>query len=429
MRPPASDEWYFDRPALADALVSSFDSGLVDQTVITGRRRIGKTEFILRDLLPAAQEKGYITAYVNLWNNPDLPAAPLLMGLTELCKELKLKRTTLEKLRSLLTFRLKEAKFGFERFVKTDISLEPGKEESTDFATLDDLLSACRQAFRYVSEHANGKKILLCIDEAQQMTANPLHKPLIASLRTLCEQHRATVKVIFAGSNQKILTEMFNVSGAPFFDAASIYQMPLLGDDFLQFIHAKIQEIPQLQDISMEQLREAYPKLGGPRQLRDVLMRVMRDGVQYDIAVEEVAYGEVGTVATEDLWNSFGTVEKKVLASLAKRHALFIHEISRELPDIPPADLRQAINQLALLGYVDMEEHGLYTIEDHQLARWLVGRLHKKDSDSAEAERELLDYIPEALTADEEAQIAKLMQDMSGVGGAPEPLPIICLTR
>lgn len=429
MRPPATDEWYFDRPALAEALVNSFESGLVDQTVITGRRRIGKTEFILRDLLPTAQEKGYITAYVNLWNNSELPAAPLLMGLTELCKELKLKRTTLEKLKSLFTFRLKEAKFGFEKFVKTDISLEPGKEETTDFANLDDLLSACRQAFRYVSEHANGKKILLCIDEAQQLSSNPQHKALIASLRTLCEQHRATVKVIFAGSNQKILTEMFNVAGAPFFDAASIYQMPLLGEDFLQFIHARTQAIPQLQDISMEQLRQAYPKLGGPRQLRDVLMRVMRDGVQYDVAVEEVAYGEVGTVATEDLWNTFGQNEKKVLATLAKRHALFINEIHRELPDIPTTDLRETINQLALLGYVDMEDHGLYAIEDHQLARWLVGRLHKKDSSSAEAERELFDYIPEALTPDEEAQLTKLMEDMGSPCAVPERNPIICSPR
>jgi hypothetical protein len=45
------------------------------------KRRIGKSEFLEKDLLPAARKQGYLTAYVNLWDARKHPAPALIAAL------------------------------------------------------------------------------------------------------------------------------------------------------------------------------------------------------------------------------------------------------------------------------------------------------------------------------------------------------------
>lgn len=68
------DAWHFARPDLADAYLNAFALGLTAARGLFARRRMGKTEFLRQDLLPAAVEKQYLVAYTNLWDTstPDL---------------------------------------------------------------------------------------------------------------------------------------------------------------------------------------------------------------------------------------------------------------------------------------------------------------------------------------------------------------------
>src|SRR6476469_9307813 len=72
--------WHFARPRLADAYLKAFDLGLVSAKGLFARRRMGKTEFLKQDLMPAAEQAGYLTVYVNLWDMRDDPARALTVA-------------------------------------------------------------------------------------------------------------------------------------------------------------------------------------------------------------------------------------------------------------------------------------------------------------------------------------------------------------
>ncbi|MEO6320183.1 MAG: hypothetical protein ABIR56_05940 [Polaromonas sp.] len=58
-----TDPWHFARPDLAQAYLQGFDIGLTSARGLFARRRMGKTEFLKHDLLPAALLDGYLAAY------------------------------------------------------------------------------------------------------------------------------------------------------------------------------------------------------------------------------------------------------------------------------------------------------------------------------------------------------------------------------
>src|SRR5471032_3511523 len=78
-----SDPWHFARPDLAAGYLQAFDLKLSSARGLFARRRMGKTEFLRRDLLPAAVERGYVVAYTNLWDNRSVPDVALLSALAE----------------------------------------------------------------------------------------------------------------------------------------------------------------------------------------------------------------------------------------------------------------------------------------------------------------------------------------------------------
>jgi hypothetical protein len=61
-----SDPWHFPRPELAQSYLRGFDLGLTSARGLFARRRMGKSEFLKHDLLPAAMHDGYLAAYTNL---------------------------------------------------------------------------------------------------------------------------------------------------------------------------------------------------------------------------------------------------------------------------------------------------------------------------------------------------------------------------
>jgi hypothetical protein len=76
------DPWHYPRPKLAEKYLKVFDIGLIAAQGLFAKRRMGKSEFLEKDLLPAAREHGYLTAYVNLWDARKHPASSLIAALT-----------------------------------------------------------------------------------------------------------------------------------------------------------------------------------------------------------------------------------------------------------------------------------------------------------------------------------------------------------
>jgi hypothetical protein len=76
------DPWHYPRPELAAKYLQIFDVGLTSACALFAKRRMGKSEFLEQDLMPAAREAQYLTVYLNLWDARSQPAPVLLSALT-----------------------------------------------------------------------------------------------------------------------------------------------------------------------------------------------------------------------------------------------------------------------------------------------------------------------------------------------------------
>ena len=76
----------FRRTALAQEMVRQLlrsiflDTSLRSGLFLSRRRRVGKTTFLVTDLIPALQDLGAIVIYVDLWSQPQANPADLVHG-------------------------------------------------------------------------------------------------------------------------------------------------------------------------------------------------------------------------------------------------------------------------------------------------------------------------------------------------------------
>ena len=98
--------WHYPRPELAKKYLEIFDIGLTSARGLFAKRRMGKSEFLEQDLIPAAQVEGYLTVYLNLWDarthtTPSLVSAlSRAMEPTGLLKLVKRLNTPLKKVKA-----------------------------------------------------------------------------------------------------------------------------------------------------------------------------------------------------------------------------------------------------------------------------------------------------------------------------------------
>src|SRR5437868_8782165 len=82
MASSSPDPWHYPRQELAQSYLAAFDLGLLSARGVFAKRRMGKTEFLNQDLIPAAEKAGYLTAYANLWDNRENPEQALIMAIS-----------------------------------------------------------------------------------------------------------------------------------------------------------------------------------------------------------------------------------------------------------------------------------------------------------------------------------------------------------
>jgi hypothetical protein len=63
------DSWHFARPTLAGKYIATFEVGLISAQALFAPWRMGKSEFLEKDLIPAARSAEYLCAYLNLWDS------------------------------------------------------------------------------------------------------------------------------------------------------------------------------------------------------------------------------------------------------------------------------------------------------------------------------------------------------------------------
>jgi hypothetical protein len=362
-----ADPWHYARPALAAQYLQTFALGLMSARGLFAKRRMGKSEFLEQDLIPAARAAGYRTAYLNLWDARANPAAPLVAVLSQ-----AMAPTGVAKLLGKLNTPLKRVKAsgGFPGLAIGSVEAEL----AGDPASAAPLLSEVLRGFDKPDQ-----RLLLLLDEAQVL-ADPAHADLAHSLRAGLDSRKQNIKVVFAGSSEPTLRRMFGRSTEPFYNWAPLEPFELLGADFVRAMVAKVNGLSRypLSDAAALAAFEALKST--PEFFRRYLNRYL-------------AYAELGAQAALDDTrahvfndNNFRETWKNLLP--ADREVLKL--VAGGVTDLHSASARLRIGQALGLGkavatntpaqslrrlqaeeLVAKHDYGRYQMQDEAFAEWL----------------------------------------------------------
>lgn len=223
------EKWHFPRPKLAQSYLTLLRDGSGDPICLQAPRRLGKTTFLLTEVIPAGIEAGYLPVYVDVWQHRLDPMAAINYGLQEAIDNLEVPASTLGK-----RLKTKVSKLGIAS-ASIDFGDEPQRHRpDSPFLLVDFLLKSLIKIAK--------KPILLLLDEIQELAIVKDGESIVSALRSAITKSKTSVRVIFTGSNQDRLRELFSRSRAALYEGASMLAFPTLGDEFSKFIADRIHE-------------------------------------------------------------------------------------------------------------------------------------------------------------------------------------------
>jgi hypothetical protein len=225
MNPLIYEQWHFPRPKLVDSYLSLLREGPGDPIALQSPRRWGKTTFLLSEMMPRAIAAGFLPVYIDVWQNRSDVLSAINYGLQEAIDDLEIPASTVGR-----RLRTKINKVGAAT-VNLELGDEPArKRPDSPFLLVDWLLKSLLRKAK--------KPILLLFDEIQELAIAQDNEAIVSALRAAITKAKKSVRVIFTGSNQDKLTELFSKSRAALYEGASILSFPALGPDFLHFVSA-----------------------------------------------------------------------------------------------------------------------------------------------------------------------------------------------
>lgn len=188
------DPLYYSRRSYADALLTMLAEGVVSAFTLFAPRRMGKTQFLLNDIQPAAEARDFAVFYFSFMDSDAQTENRFRLALLDFASQLG------------IGGKLKAWLAGIEQLSAFGASLS--REKVPAPASISEVIEALAQG---------GKRILLLLDEVQELARLGDTGGLIRSLRTGLDVHRAQVKVIFTGSsNERPAANVQRLQGAVF---------------------------------------------------------------------------------------------------------------------------------------------------------------------------------------------------------------------
>lgn len=363
-----TDPWHFPRPELAGSYLAAFDLKLSAARGLFARRRMGKTEFLRRDLLPAAAAAGYLVAYTNLWDNRSAPDVALLSALTDALEP--------QGVRAVL------AKLGRPVKKLRASARMPGGAEGALEAELAqpdvDKADALREVLKQLDRQK--KPLLLVIDEAQVL-ARAENGDFAHALRAALDIRKSTIKVIFAGSSETTLRDMFARASEPFYNWAPLEPFPLLGEEFVAFTIDLMNSMAR-QVLTLKQGLRAFDELHRtPEFFKRFVERYMLFQPQGEAAA--LTHTKASVFSDQHFltqWSELNPADQAVLTMLARGEADFhaqsgMAKLSAMLGKPATRNTAgHALRRLQSENTVARLALGDYRIEDEAFAEWVRRR-------------------------------------------------------
>ncbi len=365
----------FKRKHLAKAYCDSLEGqGIANATsglFLAGPRRVGKSTFLIEDLIPEAQSRNWLTIYVDLWANKFTDPALLI---TEAIKtSITTHRGKLGKLAQSIKFKKINILGAFE----LDFS-KPGIPENI---TLSHLLGHLIQL--------TGKQVLLVIDEAQHalMTKDGINT--MFSIKSARDQintsHRAPdLMLTFTGSNRDKLAQLVIKKDQPFF-GSDITAFPLLGRDYTDFFTKIINKgLASNNKFSEDSMWEAFQLIGHrPEILRQIVGRtaISSEASSFSNLLKQDAsiwHGQIWDEFESD-FGALAPLHRTILTQLIEQgrawtpfseESMQYYKDTLKQPNLTVSTVQTAIQALREKGFIWQSSRGSYALEDDGFAQW-----------------------------------------------------------
>lgn len=371
VNPKDAISWHYPRADLAGAYLDTLDAGLISSMVLFAPRRKGKTEFVLEDLLPAAEAAGYRTVYCSMWQNRSDPLASLLLALTNATKPRTLSEKVQERLFRPLKKTSLELNAGPLGKVKAEAEFNPRSAGGqAALQALPDMVDAVIAASR--------GKVLIALDEIQHL-AKPEFQELVAALRTTLDVRKKSVKTVFTGSSRNRLQMMFSQIKAPLFQFSQTTDFPDLDERFVDFIMHSFRQATG-REVPPAESRRAFEALScTPGLFHDAVERLMKIGGTDIMAIAEQVLAESRDASgyVQRLME-LRPLDREVMRAVIERLPLYTEETRTRLAlavgvdgELTTRQVQIAVERLVAEQIIYQAGRGVYEIEDDQLADWL----------------------------------------------------------
>lgn len=362
-------DWHYPRDDLTERVMSAFDTGISDTLTLFAPRRMGKTEFVRYDLIPEAAKRGYVPVYVSFWDNRDDPASALLLAIkTTLAERNWWKRAT-----NRLSGAQLSVKGSAMGEVEASVSVTAEKPVAPDSTTLGEL----RKHFMELVK--KNDRILLCLDEAQHLASSSAFENLVFFLRTILDENRETIRVMYTGSSRDGLRKLFSRRKAALFQSSSQIELPTLGSGFIEHMRSCFQQASG-RDFSFSEGQKAFSLLNRvPREFRSVIEKMALTGgkdilneaaLAYDDQMEDGSYPAI--------WKSLKGIDQAVLTWIAYGRASLYQEACKcyladqlGVESVETHTVQNSINRLRG-DHLSLVSHGIYEFEDPRFQDWIL---------------------------------------------------------
>lgn len=353
--------WHYPRTALAKQIIALFDSGLATALVFFAPRRMGKTEFLQKDIQPCGIKQGWKVFYfsfLDVGDHPQLYFFNALLDFAESIGAIQNRHKLLSKIKSVS---------GSIASVAAKIELQSIQPIQYDLK-------------KVIAALAKSHRVLLLLDEVQVLAKQTMNEQFVASLRTALDLNKDHIKVIFTGSSREGLRQMFSQAHAPFFHFGQNLPFPELQREFTDHLATVFYAVTK-RKLDKEILWSAFDSMGKVPQLaRALVERLVLYPNQTILDAKNQLLQDLHSDRTFiEKWEQTSALEKLLLMEIAHNGSGLFSEPNRTIMakklgtlTLEVSSIQSALRTLQkklLIGRLP-EKTG-YFIDDPNFKKWL----------------------------------------------------------
>lgn len=363
---PTFDDIEVSRPELAKSYLGLLAAQPGRPLALFAPRRVGKTWFLDRDLMPAAQAAGLVAVYADVWLHKAAPLTAINHALEEALDDVAVPAGALGRL----------ARTPVRRLAALGASLEVGDAPERRPLPGEPELRLDALAARLAAK--SGRQVLLMLDEIQTLGELPNGREIIASLRAVLQKRQREIAAVFTGSSQDALAAMMTAAGGPMYQFAQLLDFPALGSEYLQGLAAHFAQVHRGKQLAVEDLQRVFAEIGyKPALMKDLVKAMSAEGItDVDLALQHFRHDERQLAGWRALLFSVQPFERAVLLMIAQGQPPLGRETLAQLAaaqgvKATVAKVRVALDRLRKAGILGKPLAGGYAIEDRLFAEYL----------------------------------------------------------